>query len=144
MQRHTLLAAGLLAMAAGGAFAADKAPRTDADGARHEQMHKRHHRFGPSVEHAAMHNIMAGLIASKTGRSEAEVRKLFEDNGPREAIDKLGLSRDDLRALREQAHEQLVKKAAEAGLITAEQAARIRAMPRPEHGPGEERGDSGD
>jgi hypothetical protein len=127
MTRIKILAGALLVLVAGATSAADKAHR--------------HHGFGPSVEHAAMHNIMADLISAKTGRPAADVRKLFADGDPREAVEKLGLSRDDMHALMKQAHEQLVARAAAAGLITAEQATKIRAMPLPE--PGEHRGDHG-
>jgi len=128
MKLRTILATGLLALGAAGAVFADSDTKESRNG-----WHHGHHRMGASIEHVAMHNIMAGLLAAKTGRPEAEIRALFETSGPHEAIEKLGLSRDDMHALMEQAHETLLTKSVAAGLITAEQAQKIRSMPRLRH-----------
>ena len=135
MHFRSIPAAGLRAGGTAGALAASQtAPPPDAmagHGKHHEGMHHGGMRF--SVEHVAMHNIMAELISQKTGRSVAEVRGLFENGDPRAAFDKLGLSRDDVHAMMKTAHGQLIDKAAAAGLITADQAATLHAAPIPEH-----------
>lgn len=130
--RKIAVAATLALAAAGAAFAATdtKAP---ADQDRDGPMHHRMHGMPFSVERVAMHNIMAELLSAKTGRSQDEIRALFEGNDPRDAIEKLGLSHDDMRALFQQAHLTLIQKAQAAGLITADQAAKLKAAPLPDH-----------
>ena len=125
MYVRSMLVAGLLALGSAGAVFAE--------GGSHEGMHHRHPFMGASVEHMAMHNIMADLLSAKTGRSPAEIKALFEGADPHEAIEKLGISRDDMHKLMEQAHETLLTRATAAGLITAEQAQKIRSAPRREH-----------
>lgn len=128
---RSILVAGLMALGAAGALAAsDARPEPQA----HDEGFHRggHHGAGLSVEHAAMHNLMASLIANTTGRSEAEIRALFASGDPRDAAQKLGLSRDDMHGLMKQARGQLIDKAAAAGLITADQAAELRAAQMPE------------
>lgn len=122
---RSILAAGLLALGAAGVVSAE--------GDAGHGMHHRHAFMGASVEHMAMHNIMADLLSAKTGRSQAEIRALFEGSNPHDAIAKLGVSRDDMHALMKQAHDTLITKATAAGLITADQAQKIRSMPHPEH-----------
>lgn len=128
-----VVAAGLLALGAAGlAFAASESTTPGADTGEHH-MHHRHGPMGPSVERAAMHNIMAELLSAKTGKPVAEITALFENNDPHEAIEQLGLKPEDLRPLFKQAHETLIQKAQAAGLITAAQATKLRAEPLPEH-----------
>jgi hypothetical protein len=130
MSIRKVLVAGLLALGAAGVAVAEGSHNG-------EDSHGRHHGHGPmghaSVEMAAMHNIMAELISAKTGKSVAEIKALFEKSGPHDAIESLGLTRDDMRPLFEKAHAQLIDKAAAAGLITADQATTLRAAPLPDH-----------
>jgi len=129
MHVRKILVASILALSAAGAAYAtgDKGSDHDRDGD-HGRMH---HRMPFSVEHVAMHNIMAELLSAKTGRSQDEIRAMFQNGDPHEAIEKLGLSRDDMRALMQQAHLTLIQKAQSAGLITAEQATKLKAAPFP-------------
>ena len=119
-----LVIAGLALGAAGLAFAAAEGHDRE-----HGGEHMRHVKFmrGASVEHAAMQNIMAELLSAKTGKTIAEIQKQFEDGHPHEALEDLGLSEEDGRALHQQAREKLIAKAQAAGLITATQAEKIRA-----------------
>lgn len=98
------------------------------------------HKMGPSVEHAALHNIMADALSARTGRSAAEIKALFEDSPPPEVASKLGLSEADMKSLFKQSRETLIQRAAAAGLITAEQATELRNAKMPDrmrHGPHE-------
>lgn len=155
MTSRLILAAALFAFGAAGVYAAstnDKAP-----GASGGDVHGHMHRgMEFSVERVAMHNIMAELMSAKTGRSQEEIRQLFESSAnPHDAVEKLGLSHDDMRALFQQAHLTLIQKAQSAGLITADQAAKLKAAPLPDHhggprpdgegpGPGGPHGDRGE
>jgi hypothetical protein len=129
MYLRSILAAGLLALGTAGAVFAEGATGGD-------PAHRMHpHMMAGSVEHVAIHNIMAQLLADKTGRSVDDIRALFEGSDPHDAIAKLGLSRDDMHALMEQAHDTYVTKATAAGLITADQAQKIRAAHAEHFGP---------
>lgn len=136
MKFRTMVAVGLLAAgaagAAGAALAADRGGARDDDGGevRREVIVKHH---GPgamrhaSVEFAAMHNIMAELLGAKTGKTPAEIQALFEKGGPHEAFEALGLDEEEVRPLFREARQQLITRAASAGLITAQQAEKLRA-----------------
>jgi hypothetical protein len=84
------------------------------------------HRMGPSVEHAAMQNIVADALSAKTGRSAVEIKTMLEDDPPHEVAKDLGLSEADMKGLFKQSRETLIQRASAAGLITAEQAAELR------------------
>jgi hypothetical protein len=138
MAMKNILAAGLIAASVvGAAFAAGD--RGDRQGERSGDDHARHMHGAmrhASVEMTAMHNILADLLSAKTGKSAGEVKALFEkSDNPHEAMESLGLSRDDMRTLHDQARAKLIDKAATAGLITAEQATQLRAAKLPRHGP---------
>lgn len=134
MYVRSILAASLLALGAAGALAASKPAPPDVPQG-HGMHHGGMHGMRFSVERVAMHNIMAELISQKTGRPVAEVRALFENGDPREALDKLGLSHDEVHAMMKTAHSQFIDKAAAAGLITADQAAKLHAAPMPDRPP---------
>jgi hypothetical protein len=132
MTIRKVLLAGVLAIGAAGVAVAAAEPSRGDDGARHEGHHMRHDMMRASVEVQAMHNLMAELLSAKTGKSASEIKALFEKAGnPHAVTEQLGLSHDDMRALHEKAHGQLIDKAAAAGLITAEQAAKLHAAPLP-------------
>lgn len=101
--------------------------------------HARHvkflHRFGPSVEHAAMRNIVAEALSAKTGRSAAEISAKLDDTSPQDVAREFDLSEADMKALHKQARLTLIQRAAAAGLITAAQADELRKAPMPEHPP---------
>lgn len=128
MQLRKWVAVGALALGAlglaGATFAADStAPRAE----RHVIKHRMHGPGGhASVEHAAMHNIMAELLSAKTGKTTAEIQALFDKGGPREAFEALGLDDDEMRPLFKEARATLITRAAKAGLITPEQAEKLR------------------
>lgn len=120
MLARKILAVGLLALgAAGVAFAGSDGPT------------KRHRVHGPmghaSVEFAALHNIMADLLSAKTGKTPAEITALFDAGGPHEVAEKLGLKHEDMKPLFREARATLITRAAAAGLITAQQAEKLRA-----------------
>ena len=123
MQLKKILAVGLLALgAAGVAFASGD--REGGKGKGHRAHGEMRH---ASVEFAAMHNIMADLLAARTGKTAGEIQALFEANGPRQAFEELGLSKDEMRPLMKEARQTLITRAAAAGLITAQQAEKLRA-----------------
>lgn len=129
MQLKKYVAVGLLAVGAAGAAFAGSAD----EGARGPGYRVKHHVIGGpdggpiSVEFAAMRNIMAELLSAKTGRTPAEIRTLFEKGGPREAFEQLGLSEDQVRPLFQEARTTFISRATAAGLITAEQAEKLKA-----------------
>lgn len=140
MKIGKLVTTALFALSISGITLAATSGPQGAPGAQGERSHRGHMMGRFSVEHVAMHNIMAELLSQKTGRSVAEIKALFENSeDPRAAVDKLGLSHDDMRALFQQAHQTFITKAEAAGLITAEQAKQLRSEPLPEprehHGP---------
>lgn len=128
MQLSKWVAVGVLALGAAGlagtALAGDApAPRAE----RHVIKHRMHGPGGHvSVEHAAMHNIMAELLSAKTGKTTTEIQALFDKGGPREAFDALGLDDEEVRPLFKEARARLIDRAAKAGLITSEQAEKLR------------------
>lgn len=116
------------------------ATRADDGASPHGRQVKFVRKLGPSVEHAAMQNIMAEALSAKTGRSVAEIKALFADSPPPEVARELGLSETDMKSLFKQSRETLIQRAAAAGLITAEQATELRNAKLPDrmrHGPGE-------
>jgi len=120
MLARKILAVGLLALGAAGiAFAAGDGPG------------KRQRGHGPmghaSVEFAAMHNIMAELLSAKTGKTPAEITALFDAGGPHAVAEELGLTHEDMKPLLKEARGTLITRAAAAGLITAQQAEKLRA-----------------
>ena len=136
MQARKYLGAGIiLLVAVTGAFAAnDAASRGERHVMKMHGMHGPGH--PPSVEFAAMHNIMAELLSARTGKTTAEIQALFEKGGPHEAFETLGLSHDEVKPLFQQARLTLIDRAAKAGLITAAQAEKLRtAKVEFNHGP---------
>lgn len=133
MKFRTILAVGLLAAgaagAAGAALAADRG-KDDGDREVRREVIVKHRGGGPmghaSVEFAAMHNIMAELLSAKTGKTAAEIQALFEQGGPHEAFETLGLDEDEVRPLFKAARQQLIARAEKAGLITGAQADKLR------------------
>jgi len=125
MQLRKFAAAGLLAL---GALGTGVALATD-DGERVER-HVIKHRGGPghmaSVEHAAMRNIMVEQLSAKTGKTAGEIQALFEQGGPLQAFETLGVSDEDARAMHQQARQTLIERAERAGLITGAQAEKLK------------------
>jgi hypothetical protein len=125
MLARKVLVAGLLALGAAGLAYAGSGKGGD-----DERIVKRevHRGFGhASVEFAAMHNIMAELLSAKTGKTQAEIASMFDAGGPHAVADKLGLKKEDMRALMKEARGTLITRAAAANLITADQAEKLRA-----------------
>ena len=124
MLARKIAVAGLLALGAAGlAYAGSGEKRGDG-----ERVVERHKVIGhASVEFAAMHNIMAELLAAKTGKTAAEIAALFDEGGPHAVTEKLDLKRDEMHALMKEARGTLITRAAAANLITAEQAEKLRA-----------------
>jgi hypothetical protein len=127
--KKVLLVAALAVGATGVALAASDGPR-GGDGERVEIRH----RAGPgghgghfSVEHVAMHNIMADLLSARTGKTPAEIQALFEKGGPHEAFEQLGLDEDEVRPLFKEARLKLIDRSAKAGLITTAQAEKLKS-----------------
>jgi len=118
MKIRTLAIVGALALSAAAAVFAD-----DDGGKRRFVKHHDH----PSVEFAAMHNIMAELLSAKTGRTPAEITALFDAGGPPEVVEKLGLKHEDMRPIFKEARATLITRAQAANLITAAQAQELRA-----------------
>lgn len=128
MQFRKFAAAGLLALGALGTGVA-----LAADDGKEERVVERHvikHRGGPghmaSVEHAAMRNIMVEQLSARTGKTTTEIQALFEQGGPMEAFETLGVSDEDARAMHQQARQTLIERAQRAGLITAAQAEKLK------------------
>ena len=133
-----LWVAGLLALGAAGAAVAADDPVVERHvikhGAGDEPTVERHvirHRGGPmghaSLEHAAMHNIMAEQLSAKTGKTVAEIQALFDKGGPHQAFEALGIADDDVGPLFQEARRTLITRAAAAGLVTAQQAEKMRS-----------------
>jgi hypothetical protein len=140
MQLKNIVVASLLALGAAGIAIA--APAGEGDGERRVYKQRIHGKGGhpPSVEFAAMHNIMAELLSAKTGKTTAEIQALFEEGGPHSVAEKLGLKEGDMKPLFKEARSTLITRAAAAGLITAQQAEKLRAAKiemkfRHKHGP---------
>jgi hypothetical protein len=137
---RNIVVVGLLALgAAGAAVAADdrivERHVVKSGGPGDEQVERRviKHRGGPghmghfSIEHAAMHNIMAEQLSAKTGKTPAEIQALFDKSGPHETFEALGLADEDFGPLFQEARKTLITRAQAAGLITAQQAEKMRA-----------------
>lgn len=126
MKLKNIVVAGLLALGAAGVAIAGSG---GGDGERTVVKHRMHGKGGhpPSVEFAAMHNIMAELLSAKTGKTTAEIQALFEEGGPHGVAEKLGLKDEDIKPLFKEARSTLITRAAAAGLITAQQAEKLRA-----------------
>ena len=123
MLARKVIVAGLIALGASGiALAAEKDKRVDEK--RVVEIHKV--RGHASVEFAAMHNIMAELLAGKTGKTQAEIAAMFDEGGPHEVAEELGMKKEDMRAVMKEARGTLITRAQAAKLITAEQAERLR------------------
>jgi hypothetical protein len=128
MKFKTILAVGLLAAgAAGAALAGDRVVKEEDREVRREVVMKHRGHGGGSVEFTAMHNIMAELLSARTGKTTAEIQALFEKGGPHEAFEALGIKEDEARPLFKEARQQLISRAERAGLVTAEQAEKLRA-----------------
>jgi hypothetical protein len=127
MKFRTIVAVGLLALGtAGAAQAADRVVKDEDREVRREVIVKHRGHGHGSVEFAAMHNIMAELLSAKTGKTTAEIQALFEKGGPFEAFEALGIPEDEARPLFKEARQQLISRAERAGLITGEQAEKLR------------------
>jgi hypothetical protein len=128
MSARKMVVAGLLALCATGlAQAADKDKRVeDKRVERVVEVHKVKGMRHASVEFAAMHNIMAELLSAKTGKTPAEIAALFDEGGPHEVAETLGLKKEEMRALMKEARGTLITRAQAANLITTEQAERLR------------------
>ena len=128
MQFRKVLVAGLLALGAAGGIGAAMAAGGDSDAPRAERHVIKHRMHGAaSVEFTAMHNIMAELLSARTGKTTAEIQALFEKGGPHEAFDALGLTREDVQPLFKEARLKLIARATSAGLITSQQAEKLKA-----------------
>jgi hypothetical protein len=87
-----------------------------------------------SVEHAAMHNLIVAALSVKTGRSQDEIAKLFEQQGHSpEVLKQLGVDEDTMHGLMINAHKALVERMLTANLITPDQAQKLRDAPLPLH-----------
>jgi hypothetical protein len=125
MSARKMVVAGLLALCATGlAQASDKDKRVEEK--RVVEVHKVKGMRHASVEFAAMHNIMAELLSAKTGKTPAEIAALFDEGGPHEVAETLGLKKEEMRALMKEARGTLITRAQAANLITSEQAERLR------------------
>jgi hypothetical protein len=125
MSARKVVVAGLLALCATGlAQASDKDKRVEEK--RVVEVHKVKGMRHASVEFAAMHNIMAELLSAKTGKTPAEIAALFDEGGPHEVAETLGLKKEEMRALMKEARGTLITRAQAANLITSEQAERLR------------------
>ncbi len=113
----TLIAGLSLATAAAYAATDDTAAKPDRP--RHEHMMRGHH---ASMERIAVGNVLSADLATRTGKSQAEVSAMLKDKGPRETAEALGLDRDTMHAAMKSAHQTVIDKAVAAQLITAEQA----------------------
>jgi hypothetical protein len=128
MKFKTIVAVGLLAAGVAGAtLAADRVVKEEGDReVRREVIVKHRGHRGASVEFTAMHNIMAEMLSAKTGKTTAEIQALFEKGGPHEAFETLGIAEDEVRPMFKEARQQLISRAERAGLITGEQAEKLR------------------
>ena len=127
MKFGKVLAAAVLALGSAGLALAASDGGSRGDGERGHS-HKMVHRGGHfSVEHMAMHNIMAEQLSAKSGKTVAEINALFEKGGPHEAFEQLGLDEDEVRPLFKEARLKLIDRSAKAGLITAAQAEKLRS-----------------
>jgi hypothetical protein len=117
--RNLLLGTALAVAAAGAALAGTTEMRE-----KHVRMQHDGH---ASVEFAAMHNIMGELLSAKTGKTQAEIAALFDEGGPHAVAEKLGLSHEDFAPVFKEARATLITRAAAAGLITAQQAEKLRS-----------------
>lgn len=129
MSARKVVVAGLLALCATGlAQASDQDKRVDkrVDEKRVVEVHKVKGMGHASVEFAAMHNIMAELLSTKTGKTPAEIAAMFDAGGPHEVAEQLGLKGEEMRALMKEARGTLITRAQAANLITSEQAERLR------------------
>ncbi len=113
-----VLLAGLVLTPA--AYAADAA---DDAAARRPAVHR------PSIERMAIGNALTAELATQTGRPATEIQALLQEQGPRAAAETLGLERDAMREALRRAREQVIAKALQAQMISAEQAATLRQMP---------------
>lgn len=121
MRSAVLAGAALLSIAVGTAMAAGDGPRKGGP----------HGTPPPSVGMIATQNQVLAILAERTGKTEAELQQLFEAEGPHGAIESLGLDRDTMRSVHEQARTQVIEAMQAAGLITAEQATKLSETPPP-------------
>jgi hypothetical protein len=84
----------------------------------------------PSMEHFAMGNILAELLSQQTGRPAAEIAALIETTPPPQVAEQLGLDPDAVKTLFGTARSTLIQRAVDAGLISSEQAEKLRTAPR--------------
>jgi len=97
--------------------------------------HAAHHHGAFSAEHMAMHNLIVAAVATKTGRSQDDIAKMFEqDQGhPQDVGKQLGLDEDAMRGIFVNAHRTLIERMQAARLITPDQAEKLKAAPMPMH-----------
>lgn len=125
MKAFKLTTAALLAgiaLTAGAAHAADAA---DADAPPERGQHMRMQ----SLERMAIGNALAAELATRTGRSADEISAMLKDDGPRKTAETLGLDRDAMKEAMRSARDKVITQAAQAQLITAEQAQTLKDAP---------------
>lgn len=83
----------------------------------------------PSVERAAMENLIAEALSVRTGRSAAELLQLLAQSPPPDVARQLGVDDAAMREIVRAAHVTLVERALAAGLVDATQAAKLLAAP---------------
>ena len=125
MKAFKLTTAALLAgiaLTAAAVHAAD-APDLDAPPERGQHMRMQ------SLERMAIGNALAAELATRTGRSAEEISAMLKDEGPRKTAETLGLDRDAMKDAMRSAREKVITQAAQAQLITAEQAQTLKDAP---------------
>lgn len=87
------------------------------------------HMRGPSLERMAIGNALSAELATRTGRSAEEIGAMLKNDGPRKTAETLDLDRDAMKAAMRSAREKVITQAAQAQLITAEQAQTLKQAP---------------
>lgn len=112
-----------IALTTAAVHAADAATEEDA------RPERGHHMRAPSLERMAIGNAMAAELATRTGRSADEIGAMLKNDGPRKTAETLGLDRDAMKEAMRNAREKVITQAAQAQLITAEQAQTLKDAP---------------
>ncbi|NGY03526.1 hypothetical protein [Solimonas terrae] len=85
----------------------------------------------PNLDRMAMTNLIITALELRTGRSADEIKRIIGDRPPHEAADELGIDRETMKAICDQARSTLLDRAVQAQMITTEQAATLKSIPPP-------------
>lgn len=84
-----------------------------------------------NLDRVAMNNLIIAALTQRTGRSADELTRIIGDRPPHEAAEQLGIDRQTMKAICDQARSTLLDKAVQAQMITSEQAATLKSLPPP-------------